>query len=264
MEQDKKLISILITHYNRPLDLLKCLNAIKEINLNNYEIVVSDDGSEKENINLLKEYKIDKLLLSETNQGLAANINKGIKACNGEYILYCQEDFILSPELKSILPECFELLKTQKADMIRLRSNCEFKNLKRISKNVYLIPKFSIKNFLVNPFRYSDHPFITKNNFFSKFGFYLESTSGDYGETEYATRMFKSSAKIALVHNKYVSVVANSKSVIDRRLNSKTSKFKSKSKYLYKILRAFRLHFEWIFYNKSKRGLITYVNRRNK
>ena len=103
MEQDKKLISILITHYNRPLDLLKCLNAIKEINLNNYETVVSDDGSEKENIDLLKQYKIDKLLLSETNKGLAANINKGIKACNGEYILYCQEDFVLKKELKTFL-----------------------------------------------------------------------------------------------------------------------------------------------------------------
>ena len=263
MEQDKKLISLLITHYNRPLDLLKCLNAIKEINLNKYEIVVSDDGSEKENINLLKEYKIDKLLLSETNQGLAANINKGIKACNGEYILYCQEDFVLKKELKTIIPECLDILKNNKADMVRFTANINFKKLNYLTENISLIPKFSFLNFLLNYYQYSDHPFITKKDFYEKFGKYLEDTSGRYGEMEYAIRIFKSEAVMAITKKKLASLVVGSKSILinEEKLVKKEYKI---NKSIIKVLRAIRLYFEYLFYDKNKRGLITYRNLRQK
>jgi hypothetical protein len=43
---------------------------------------------------IIQDYQIDQLV-AEVNQGLAANINKGIVACQ-EFIVYCQEDFILN------------------------------------------------------------------------------------------------------------------------------------------------------------------------
>lgn len=261
MEKNKIQVSFLITHYNRPLDLIKCIEGIMKIPILNYEIVVSDDGSSDENIKLLQDFKTDKLILSKTNQGLAVNINKGIRACQGEYIIYCQEDFILNSNIIDILPECFELLHSQRANMIRLKSDYEFKKLITLTQNIFLIPKFSFRNFFVNAYQYSDHPFITTREFYNNYGFYLENTSGDYGETEYAIRIFKSKAKIAIVPNKYISSVEGSKSVIDRNVKFKNPKFKI-NKSLIKIARAFRLHLECILYNKSKRGLVTYKNFR--
>lgn len=261
MEKSKKLISFLITHYNRPFDLMACLEGIKGIHISNYEIVVSDDGSEDENVKLLKGYAIDKLLLSKTNQGLAANINKGIEACEGEYIIYCQEDFILNAQINSLLPECLELLDSRKVDMIRFTANYQFKKLIPLTSKVALIPKFSLKNFLLNYYQYSDHPFITKKSFFHKYGNYFENTSGRYGETEYAIRIFKSNAKIAITTKTLASSVIGSESVLVNETNLKSRDYKI-NKSLIKIARAFRLYLEWILYDKSKRGLHTYKNYR--
>lgn len=257
------MISFLITHYNRPLDLLKCLEAIKKLNISNFEIVVSDDGSTTENVKLIQQYEVDKLILSKKNQGLAANINKGIRACSSEYIFYCQEDFVLSPKIKTILPECNELLNTKEVDLIRFTANISFKKLIKLTDSISLIPKFSFQNFLLNYYQYSDHPFITKKNFYKKYGDYLENTSGRYGEMEYAIRIFKSKAKIAITNKKLASSVIGSKSVL---LNEeKISKKKNiLNKSTIRILRAFRLYFEWALYNKNRRGLITYKNLRKK
>ena len=75
MRKEKICISFLITHYNRPIDLLQCIEAIQKIKILNYEIVVSDDFSGYENIKLLKSYPIDKLILGQSNLGLAANFS---------------------------------------------------------------------------------------------------------------------------------------------------------------------------------------------
>ncbi len=261
MKKEKIRISFLITHYNRPLDLLECLEGIKKMNISNYEIVVSDDGSDEENRKLIHEYKIDKLILAKKNQGLAANINKGIESCEGEYIIYCQEDFILDSKISTILPECLELLDSQKADMIRFTANYKFNKLINLSENVFLIPKFSIRNFLLNYYQYSDHPFLTKKIFYNKYGSYLENTSGRYGETEFAIRIFKSNAKIAITKSSLATSVVGSESVLINESILKSKDYKI-NKPLIKIARAFRLYLEWFLYRKSKRGLKTYRNFR--
>ena len=261
MKNKQVFVSFLITHYNRPSDLLKCVEAIKRINLDSYEIVVSDDCSSADNIKLFQNVDVDKIIYTEKNQGLASNINKGLKACQGKYIIYCQEDFLLNPEIINVLQECVELLDEGKADMVRFRANYEFKKLIRLTKNVNLIPKFSFRNILVNSFQYSDNPFITTKEFFRRYGYYMDGTSGDFGETEYATRIFKSNAKIAIVPNQYVCSVLGSNSVIDRE---KTKGRRFYGKFLRQIIRAFRLHFECAFYNDKTRGLLTYRNYRNK
>jgi hypothetical protein len=51
-----------------------------------------DDASHEKHLKIIQDYQIDQLV-AEVNQGLAANINKSL---SGEYIVYCQEDFILN------------------------------------------------------------------------------------------------------------------------------------------------------------------------
>jgi glycosyltransferase involved in cell wall biosynthesis len=121
MEISKKQISFLITHYNRPDDLAKCLAAVRNLNLQDSEIVVCDDASHEKHLKIIQDYQIDQLV-AEVNQGLAANINRYC-SLSGEYIVYCQEDFILNPKIIEILPECMGLLKEEKVDMIRFTSN---------------------------------------------------------------------------------------------------------------------------------------------
>ena len=73
------------------------MDSIKAIRNNckypNLELIVSDDGTKPSIKKFLHDLAIDKLVTSETNQGLGANSNKGIKAGTGEYILHLQDDF---------------------------------------------------------------------------------------------------------------------------------------------------------------------------
>lgn len=261
METKKIQISFLITHYNRPIDLLKCLGAIKNLKVLDSEIVVCDDASQEEHLKLIQGYEIDRLVFSKMNQGLAANINKGIEACQGEYIVYCQEDFLLDPSISSILPEYLDLLKKEKVDMIRLTSNSPFNRLIPLTATVSLIPKFSFRNFLQNYYQYSDHPFVTRKFFYHKYGNYLEHTSGRYGETEYAIRILKSNAKIGITNQILASTIEGSQSVLVNESKAANKEYHLNKK-LIRIARALRLYLELMLYDSTKRGLITYKNFR--
>ncbi|RLD59980.1 MAG: hypothetical protein DRI95_16260, partial [Bacteroidetes bacterium] len=185
--------------------------------------------------------------------------NKGIKSCKGDFLLYCQEDAIISQDIDKILLECLEILKRGKLDMIRLRANYKFPHLIKISENINKIPRFSFKNFNVNTFQYSDNPFITTKTFFEEFGYFLEGTSGPYGETEYAIRILNTNAKIGITKKKYALWQKEVKSVINTQIPIKKRKG---SKQFWRFARALRQHFEWIMYSKSNRKLLTYKNRR--
>lgn len=256
-------ISFLITHYNRFENLEICINAIRKSNIKfNYEIVISDDGSEKQIQNKILKLDVDQKILSERNYGLAHNMNKGIKSCKGEFIFYCQDDFLINTDSNfcEVFEEAVLLLVMNKLDLIRFRSNYFFPSLIPISKSVFKIPKFSFKNFLVNAFQYSDNPFLIKKNFYDNFGYYLENTSPDYGEAEFAIRIFSSKARIGIVNNGLIKDLEFSLSVVRANITP-VIKNKKINKRIKQYLRAFRMHFESIFYKSSQRGLITYKNK---
>ena len=103
---------------------------------------------------------------------------------------------------------------------------------------------------------------MTKKSFYNEYGYYLENTSGRYGETEYAIRICNSKAKIAITKNYVASNIIGSSSVLLNEANVKQTNYKI-NKSIIKLARAIRLYFECLFYNKQKRGLITYKNGRN-
>jgi glycosyltransferase involved in cell wall biosynthesis len=258
------MLSILITHYNRPKALKKCLSSIADLKLTiPFEVIVSDDGSLVENQEIIKSYNIDKLLLSSKNEGLASNINKGIKACNkSNYLLYCQEDCLIVPEIKSVLNTFLTVLDSGKLDMIRLTANYKFSYLIKVTEGIYRIPRFSFRNFNINTFQYSDNPFITKVDFFHKYGFYLEGTSGPFGETEYAIRILNTNANIGITNKKYSIWQEGVQSVINPTNTVNTLRKRSKFRKIKRLARALRQHLEWVLYNPNNRKLYTYKNKR--
>jgi glycosyltransferase involved in cell wall biosynthesis len=254
-------ISFLITHYNRPKDVEKCIEAILLVKSAEDEIVVSDDGSALDNITQLKDLEIDTLVKTEKNLGLAANINRGLQQCKGDYILYCQEDFILSPTLKDKLPEFIRLIDDSKIDLIRFSSYFDFYKVENFNDTLNIIPRFSFSNFTQNFYRYSDHPFLVSKDFHPIYGYYLEQTSGRYGETEYAIRISNSTVVIAITQQPMAHSIDGSESTLINEIQPIAAPFKL-NKGVKKYARAVRMYFEWIMYHKSKRGLITYKNGR--
>lgn len=250
-------LSIIITSYNRPDALRRCVEAIRAIPMDlTYEIVVSDDASTPENLEQIRSiHGIDRLLLNKVNKGLGANLNKVIQEALGRFILYCQEDFLLDPQLGNIVNEAIQLIEEGKLDMVRFKANYKFPSLQPLVENIFAIPSFSWSNFKVNTFQYSDNPFICKPSFFKELDYFLEGVRSDYGETEFAIRVLRFGKRIGITQPYYAHTNTEADSTLREMKSANKSGFK---KQLRQYARALRQHLEWLVYRKNRRGLWTY------
>lgn len=246
----------MITTYNRPKALKSCVEAIQNVKWPlPFEVLVSDDASTEANLQQIKQIKGIRLLTSEVNTGLGANLNRALKAAKGDFILYCQEDFLLKKEVSLILEDVMEYIESRKLDLIRFKANFRFPRLIPMSTSIYRIPRWSWKNFLVNTFQYSDNPFVTHRRFFEELGYFMEDVRSDYGETEFAIRVLNFKKRIGITQPYMADTNTTTQSTL--RVES-TIESKRKKRKLRKYLRACRQYVEWIFYRKNKRGLLTY------
>ena len=99
------LVSVVVITYNSSETVIETLDSIYEQTYENIELVVSDDGSIDNTVEIVKEWLVEKkqrfenvqLLESKTNQGVVQNCNKAINSSNGKYIQYIAGDDILFP-----------------------------------------------------------------------------------------------------------------------------------------------------------------------
>ena len=87
-------VSVVFITYNRP-DLCRgAVQAVREYcKGENWELVITDDGSASQNVEELRGLPVDRILTSPANTGLGANTNRGLRAAIGKYILHHQDDW---------------------------------------------------------------------------------------------------------------------------------------------------------------------------
>jgi glycosyltransferase involved in cell wall biosynthesis len=94
----KKSISILITNYNKAKFLNQTLKSVSKQNFKNYEIIIYDDYSSDNSINIIKKYKKVKLIKNSSKKNKSSPINQlhGIinifKICKGDLICLLDAD----------------------------------------------------------------------------------------------------------------------------------------------------------------------------
>ena len=76
--------------------VLQTLNSIKAQTFNNYEVILVNDGSTDNTQKILDSFQIaqKKTIVTQSNNGLGAARNSGIKICEGEYIALLDADDI--------------------------------------------------------------------------------------------------------------------------------------------------------------------------
>lgn len=95
MQMIKPKISIIIPCYNVEKYLPKCLDSIVNQTYTNLEIICVIDGSPDNSLMICNKYaKEDSriVVIKQENQGLSGARNTGIKASNGEYIMFVDSD----------------------------------------------------------------------------------------------------------------------------------------------------------------------------
>lgn len=111
MITDEKLIkspkiSIIITYYNLGKYLNDCILSILNQTYQNFEIIIVNDCSDKENLDILNQIKNDKIktLNLKENKGQLLAFEEGLKLAQGEFICMIDADDILLPNfLKTLL-----------------------------------------------------------------------------------------------------------------------------------------------------------------
>ena len=87
-------ISIIIPCYNEAKVISQSLQEIKDFfNSKNwdYEVIVIDDGSTDNTVDLVKNFEV-KLLINEKNRGKGYSIKKGVQNSSGDLILFMDAD----------------------------------------------------------------------------------------------------------------------------------------------------------------------------
>ena len=100
------LVSVCVITYNSSKYVLETLDSIYNQTYQNLELIVSDDSSKDETISLVEKWLINKrtrfenvqILTVVDNTGTAANCNRGLAACRGEWIKFIAGDDVLLPD----------------------------------------------------------------------------------------------------------------------------------------------------------------------
>ena len=115
---DKLKVSVIIPVYNAQQYLIECIGSVLGQTLQDFEIICVDDGSGDASDTILNEYaETDDrfVLLSQTNKGVSAARNAGIKAAKGEYIYFLDSDDYVEPDA---LETACKLLEAKKLDIV--------------------------------------------------------------------------------------------------------------------------------------------------
>jgi hypothetical protein len=91
-------VSILIVNYNRAKLLKDCLESLTAVRETRFEIVVVDNGSRDDSLEVLQQYPAIRVVRSDANRGFAGGNNLGLPHCGGKYVLLLNNDTLVQPD----------------------------------------------------------------------------------------------------------------------------------------------------------------------
>lgn len=159
------LVSIIVASYNHAEYLKQRLDSLLKQSYRNLEIMVVDDCSKDESLNVLegyKKYPNIRIVALERNIGIANVYNLGASLSRGEYIMFAEcDDFNDSKHVEILLGK---LRENENAGVAYCRSNIvdskgkvltddfRFREMafKKLCKSDTLIPKHKMQRFLLS------------------------------------------------------------------------------------------------------------------
>ena len=101
------MISVALCTYNGERFVGQQIESILVQTIQDFEIIVSDDNSKDNTIEILKSYSVKdkriKIITNEQNVGFKKNFERAISKCKGEYIALCDQDDIWLPNHLEVL-----------------------------------------------------------------------------------------------------------------------------------------------------------------
>lgn len=177
-------ISVLFITYTR-IDLLKKTYDTFLLNTDypreKLELILCDDGSPEFIQDEMKKLKFDKYLFATKNEGMARNVNKGILATSGKYILQLQDDWLCKGPSNYLKLGIKALEENTEIGLIRYRLGikylCTSKSFNNGLNVIHILnrdQKDTVKRkyYRKDTFLYSDNPHLKRKELHEKLGLY--------------------------------------------------------------------------------------------
>ena len=127
------MISIVVPVYNVEKYIVNCLKSIVDQSYKDFELLIIDDGSKDNSINLVNDYlsskEINWKIIKKKNGGLASARNAGLKKAKGEYICFIDADDCIAT---NFLEKLISNIKKDNYDF----SFCNFKYVNKQSIDI--------------------------------------------------------------------------------------------------------------------------------
>jgi glycosyltransferase EpsH len=135
--KDFPLVSIIIPIYNAAQYLNNCLDSVLNQTYNNLEIILVNDGSNDNSIDICYKYsKLDSRvsILSQVNNGVSSARNNGIRFSNGKYIMFVDSDDWINI---TTISKTVEIAEQKNIDLVFFNFSKEFENKSREFDHIF-------------------------------------------------------------------------------------------------------------------------------
>lgn len=283
MKEQDPLVSVIVITYNSSQYVLETLESIKAQSYQNIELIISDDCSKDNTVDICRQWLEDnsdsfvktELITVENNTGIPGNCNRGVHAANGEWIKIIAGDDILDNECIAIFIEYFQENKAAEIIVGKIKQFSTVRFLDQITpypRNLRFFRLNSEKQyrwFLTRSFNIAPAAFI-KKSLLEKAGFFDERYKY-FEDLPFWLKVLKRGIKIHFVDKVVVnyrigeSMVNSSVSVYNVAFMRSVYQFRRE--FIYKNVPIYNFVFfqselvEWINY---KIALLIFKNKRNK
>lgn len=136
-------VSVIVPVYNVEKYIVKCINSIVNQKLKDIEIIVVNDGTKDNSIELIKENFNDKRIkiFNKENGGLASARNFGVKKAKGEYLFFVDSDDFID---ENCLLDMYKKIGKTKVDMVICDYYKYFEN--EYKEHIAIIPFYEKNN----------------------------------------------------------------------------------------------------------------------
>lgn len=149
-------VSIIVPVYNSEIYLEKCINSIINQTYKNLEILLINDGSKDNSLQILYEYAKKDLrirVIDRQNNGVSATRNLGIEKSTGEYICFIDADDWIECNM---IEKLYNTIKQKDVDAVRCNYYTHLGAKRIIGKSVNMKDKIchsdELKNDILNEF----------------------------------------------------------------------------------------------------------------
>ncbi len=102
-------VSVIIPTYNRRDLAVSCLESLRGQHFRDFEIIVVDDASQDDTVEVLhRDFPDVELVVRDTNGRFAKAVNAGIRKARGEWFFLLNNDVSLAPDVLELLVEAGE------------------------------------------------------------------------------------------------------------------------------------------------------------